>query len=49
VNIGSSRTESMRGGTVEALGCFIGTARCTGGRGLQSAGVHCEAWVHELA
>jgi hypothetical protein len=30
---GSGRTESVRGGTAEALGCFIGTARCTGGRG----------------
>jgi hypothetical protein len=33
VNFGSGRTESARGGTTEALGCFIGTARCTGGRG----------------
>jgi hypothetical protein len=33
VNFGSGRTESVRGGTAEALGCFIGTARCTGGRG----------------
>jgi hypothetical protein len=33
VNFGSGRTESARGGTTEALGCFIGMARCTGGRG----------------
>jgi hypothetical protein len=37
VNFGSGRTESARGGTTEALGCFIGTARCTGGRGPASA------------
>jgi hypothetical protein len=37
VNFGSGRTESARGGTAEALGCFIGTARCTGGRGPASA------------
>jgi hypothetical protein len=37
VNFGSGRTESARGGTAEALGCFIGTARCTGGRGPVSA------------
>jgi hypothetical protein len=29
--------ESARGGTAEALGCFIGTTRCTGGRGPTSA------------
>jgi hypothetical protein len=28
---------STRGGMAEARGCFIGTARCTGGRGLASA------------
>jgi hypothetical protein len=33
VNFGSGRTESARGGIAEALGCFIGTARCMGGRG----------------
>jgi hypothetical protein len=33
VNFGSGRTESARGGTAEALGCFIGTTRCTSGRG----------------
>jgi hypothetical protein len=33
VNFGSGRTESVRGGTTDALGCFIGTARCMGGRG----------------
>jgi hypothetical protein len=37
VNFVSGRTESARGGTAEALGCFIGTARCTGGRGPASA------------
>jgi hypothetical protein len=37
VNFGSGRTESARGGTAEALGCFIGTARCTGGHGPASA------------
>jgi hypothetical protein len=29
--------ESARGGTAEARGCFIGTARCTGGHGPVSA------------
>jgi hypothetical protein len=29
VNFGLVRTESTRGGTGEALDCFIGTARCT--------------------
>jgi hypothetical protein len=33
VNFGSGRTESAQGGTAEALGCFIGMARCIGGRG----------------
>jgi hypothetical protein len=33
VNFGSGRTERAWGGTTEALGCFIGTARCTGGHG----------------
>jgi hypothetical protein len=33
VNFGSGRIESAWGGTAEALGCFIGTARCRGGRG----------------
>jgi hypothetical protein len=28
---------SARGGMAEARGCFIGTARCTGGRGPSSA------------
>jgi hypothetical protein len=37
VNFGSGRTESARGGTAEALGCFISTARCTGSRGPVSA------------
>ena len=37
MNFGSGRTESARGGTAEALGCFIGTTRCTGGRGPASA------------
>jgi hypothetical protein len=32
MNFGSGRTKSARGGTAEALGCFIGTAWCTGGR-----------------
>jgi hypothetical protein len=32
VNFGSGKTESARGGTAEALGYFIGTTRCTGGR-----------------
>jgi hypothetical protein len=41
VNFGSGRTESVRGGTSEALGYFIGTARCTG--------VHCWSRVRELA
>jgi hypothetical protein len=36
VNFGSDRTKSVRGGTAEALGCFIGTAQCTGGRGSAS-------------
>jgi hypothetical protein len=33
VNFGLGRTESARRGTTEALGCFIGTARCAGGCG----------------
>jgi hypothetical protein len=33
VNFGLGRTESAWGGTAEALGCFIGTVRCTGERG----------------
>jgi hypothetical protein len=33
VNFGSGRTKSAQGGTAEALGCFIGTTRCTVGRG----------------
>jgi hypothetical protein len=33
VNSGLGRTESARGSTAKALGCFIGTARYTGGRG----------------
>jgi hypothetical protein len=37
VNFGSGKTESARGGTAEALGCFIGTTWCTGGRGPASA------------
>jgi hypothetical protein len=37
VNFGSGRTQSTRGGTTEALGCFIGTTWCTGGRGPASA------------
>jgi hypothetical protein len=37
VNFGSGRTESARGCMAEALGCFIGTARCTGGCGPASA------------
>jgi hypothetical protein len=37
VNFGSGRTEGARGGTAEALGYFIGTTRCTGGRGAASA------------
>jgi hypothetical protein len=37
VNFGLGRTKSVRGGTAKALGCFIGTARCTGGRGPASA------------
>jgi hypothetical protein len=37
VNFGSGRNESARGGTTEALGYFIGMARCTSGRGPASA------------
>jgi hypothetical protein len=37
VNFGSGRTESAQGRTAEALGYFIGTARCTGGHGPASA------------
>jgi hypothetical protein len=37
VNFGSGRNKSARGGTVEVLGCFIGTTRCTGSRGPASA------------
>jgi hypothetical protein len=37
LNFGSVKTESARGGTTEALGCFIGTARCTSGHGPASA------------
>jgi hypothetical protein len=37
VNFGSTGLESARGGTTEAYGCFIGTARCTSGRGPASA------------
>jgi hypothetical protein len=33
VNFGSGRTASAWGGMAEALGCFIGTMRCTGGHG----------------
>jgi hypothetical protein len=33
VNSDLGRTKSVRGGTAEALSCFIGTARCTGGHG----------------
>jgi hypothetical protein len=40
VNFGSGRTESARGGTTEALGCIIGTTRCTSGRGPASARGH---------
>jgi hypothetical protein len=40
VNFSSGRTKSTRGGTAEALGCFIGTARCTGDRGPASARGH---------
>jgi hypothetical protein len=43
VNFGSGRTESARGGTAEALGCFIGTARCMGGRG--PASVPGQVWL----
>jgi hypothetical protein len=32
---------SARGGMAEAQGCFIGTARCTGGRGPASARDSC--------
>jgi hypothetical protein len=32
-----ARLVSMRGGMAEARGCFIGTARCTGGHGPASA------------
>jgi hypothetical protein len=37
VNLARVGLESARGGTAEAWGCFIGTARCTGGRGPASA------------
>jgi hypothetical protein len=37
VNSYLGRTESVRGGTTEALGCFIGTAQCTGRRGMVRA------------
>jgi hypothetical protein len=43
VNFGSGRTESARGGTAEALGCFIDTTRCTGDRGPVRA--HGRAWL----
>jgi hypothetical protein len=43
MNFGSGRTESARGGITEALGCFIGTARCMGGRG--PATVRERAWL----
>jgi hypothetical protein len=33
VNLDRAGLESARGGTAEAGGCFIGTTRCTGGRG----------------
>jgi hypothetical protein len=36
-NLARVGLESARGGTVEAWGCFIGTARCTSGRGPVSA------------
>jgi hypothetical protein len=46
VNLARAGLESAWGGTAEAWGCFIGTARCTGcrgpattrGRALRSAG-----------
>jgi hypothetical protein len=37
---GLGRTESVWGGTAEALGCFIGTAWCTSGRGPARARGH---------
>jgi hypothetical protein len=37
VIFGSAGLVSARGGMVEARGCFIGTTRCTGGRGPASA------------
>jgi hypothetical protein len=37
VNLARAGLESVQGGTVEAWGCFISTARCTGGRGPASA------------
>jgi hypothetical protein len=40
MNFGSGRTESARGGTTEALGCFIGTMQCTDGHGPASACGH---------
>jgi hypothetical protein len=50
VNSGLGRTESARGSTVEALGCFIGTAWFTGGRGpARASGVHGWSRVRELA
>jgi hypothetical protein len=36
-NLARAGLESARGGTAEAYGCFIGTPRCTGGRGPASA------------
>jgi hypothetical protein len=43
VNFGSGKTESARGGTAEALGYFIGTTRCTGGR--RPARARRRAWL----
>jgi hypothetical protein len=40
VNFGLGRTKSAWGGTAEALGCFIGTTRCTGGHGPVKARGH---------
>jgi hypothetical protein len=37
VNLARAGLESARGGTAEAWGYFIGTTRCTGGRGPASA------------
>jgi hypothetical protein len=49
VNSGLGRTESVRGGTVETLGCFIGTRGARAGVDRRGrAGVHGWVRVREL-